>query len=40
LYKRRKRYEDKAPIQECEPSVSPVPNPGKEAEKNLKGKGK
>ncbi len=40
IYKRRKRYEDKAPIQEREPSVSPVPIPGKEAEKNLKGKGK
>jgi hypothetical protein len=40
IHKRRKRYEDKAPIQEREPSAAPVPNPGKEAEKNLRGKGK
>jgi hypothetical protein len=40
MYKRRKRYEGKAPIQEREPSVSPVPNPGKETGKNMKGKGK
>lgn len=28
MHKRRKRHERKAPIQECEPSVSPVPIPG------------
>jgi hypothetical protein len=27
MYKRRKRYEGKAPIEEGEPSESPVPNP-------------
>jgi hypothetical protein len=32
MYERRKRYQGKAPIQEHEPSVSPVPNPGKKEE--------
>ena len=34
MYKRRKRYEGKAHIQEHEPSLSPVPIPGKKEEKN------
>jgi hypothetical protein len=32
MYKRRKRYEGKTPIEEGEPSLSPVPNPGNKAE--------
>ena len=33
MYKRRKRYEAKTTAKEHEPSVSPVPNPGKETGK-------
>jgi hypothetical protein len=40
MYKRRKRYEGKAPIQEREPSVSPVPIPGKKDEKTTNEEGK
>jgi hypothetical protein len=40
MHKRRKRHGRKAALQGLEPPVCPVPNPGKEAEKNLRGKGK